>query len=196
MIALARAKLPACDFRVGDAEALPFDDQTFDRIICNFGLFHLPEPDRAIAEAARVLHPRGIFAFTTWRGPDASPLFKIVPEAIQAHGNLDVGLPPAPPPFRLADREESAAAMTAAGFGDLSFADVPALFECRRSGVMDFLTKSTVRLSMVLQAQSPDARPAIDQAIETALAPYVIADAVRVPMPALLVAGSKRANDA
>ena len=196
MIALARAKLPACQFRVGDAEALPFDDQTFERVICNFGLFHLPEPDRAIAEAARVLRPGGIFAFTTWRGPDVSPLFKIVPEAVHAHGKLDVGLPPAPPPFRLANREESAAAMRAAGFGELSFVDVPAVFACKRGEVLDFLTKSTVRLSMVLQAQSPDARPAIDRAIENGLASYVVGEAVRVPMPALLVAGRKWGNDA
>src|SRR5262245_267816 len=57
MIAIAKAKGLACEFQVGDAEVLPFADQAFDAVVCNFGLFHLPEPDRAIAEAGRVLRP-------------------------------------------------------------------------------------------------------------------------------------------
>jgi ubiquinone/menaquinone biosynthesis C-methylase UbiE len=118
MIAMAKAKGLACQFQVGDAEALPFGDAHFDRVICNFGLYHLPEPDRAIAEAARVLRPGGIYAFTTWCGPDVSPLFRVVAEAIQAYGKMDVGLPPAPPPFRLADKTESRRVMSTAGFGD------------------------------------------------------------------------------
>jgi SAM-dependent methyltransferase len=193
MIALARAKSPDCDFRVGDAEALPFENQFFDRVICNFGLFHLPEPDRAMAEAARVLRPGGIYAFTTWRGPDVSPLFRIVPEAIQAHGIMDVGLPPAPPPFRLANKDESAGAMRAAGFADMSFVDVAAVFECKRAQVTDFLAKSTVRTTMVLQAQAPEVRLAIDRSIEERLGSYAVGDTLKVPLPALLVAGRRSA---
>jgi SAM-dependent methyltransferase len=192
MIALAEAKNLACEFQIGDAEVLPFPEQTFDRVVCNFGLFHLAEPDRAIAEAARVLRPGGIYAFTTWRGPDVSPLFRLVPEAIQAHGKMDVGLPPAPPPFRLADRHEAARAMSAAGFSDISFVDVEALLECKSAEVIDFLAKSTVRLTMVLQAQSPDVRPAIDRAIRDKLSTFAAGDTLRVPLPALLVVAKRQ----
>lgn len=190
MIATAKAKGLACEFQVGDAEVLPFTDQAFDVVVCNFGLFHLSEPDRAIAEAARVLRPGGIYAFTTWRGPDVSALFRLVPEAIQAHGKVDVGLPPAPPPFRLADRREAARTMSGAGFSDISFVDVEASFECKSTEVIDFLAKSTVRLTMVLQAQSPDVRPAIERAIRDKLSSFAAGDTLRVPLPALLVVGT------
>jgi SAM-dependent methyltransferase len=195
MIAMANAKGLACQFQVGDAEALPFCDVHFDRVICNFGLYHLPEPDLAIAEAARVLRPNGVYAFTTWCGPDVSPLFRIVPEAIQAHGTMDVGLPPAPPPFRLADRTESMRAMAAAGFGDISFVGVPAVFECKRDEVIDFLEKSTVRLTMLLQAQSSAARAAIHRAIREKLATFATGDTLRLPLPAIVVRGVKRADN-
>jgi ubiquinone/menaquinone biosynthesis C-methylase UbiE len=102
MVAVANAKRLRAGFRAGDAESLPFPDAAFDRVICNFGLYHLADPDQAIAEAARVLRRGGRYAFTTWCGPDVSPLFRIIPAAIQAHGVVDVGLPPGPPPFRLA----------------------------------------------------------------------------------------------
>jgi len=195
MIAMAKAKGLACEFQVGDAEALPFGDGHFERVICNFGLYHLREPDRAIAEAARVLRPDGVYAFTTWCGPDVSPLFRVVSEAIQVHGKMDVGLPPAPPPFRLADRTESMRAMAAAGFRDVSFVDVPAVFECKRDEVIDFLVKSTVRLAMLLRAQSPAARAAIDRAIREKLATFATEDTLRLAMPAILVSGVKRGDN-
>jgi hypothetical protein len=109
---------------------------------------------------------------------------------------MDVGLPPSPPPFRLANREESARAMTAAGFVDVSFVDVPAVFACGVAEVMDFIEKSTVRLTMVLQAQVPDARPAIHRAIEDKLTSYAVGDVLNVPLPALLVVGRKPATNA
>src|SRR5438552_2639628 len=43
----------------GDAQRLPFDDGTFDRIVCQGSLDHFPSPRAFLAEAARVLAPHG-----------------------------------------------------------------------------------------------------------------------------------------
>jgi SAM-dependent methyltransferase len=43
----------------GDAQRLPFDDGTFDRIVCQGSLDHFPAPRAFLAEAARVLAPDG-----------------------------------------------------------------------------------------------------------------------------------------
>ena len=42
----------------------PFPDATFDRVLANFALLHLPDPERACADAFRVLKPGGKFGFT------------------------------------------------------------------------------------------------------------------------------------
>src|SRR5437660_7174572 len=54
------------DFREGDAEALPFDDVTFDVVLSHFGHMFAPRPDVAMAEMLRVLKRSGTIAFTTW----------------------------------------------------------------------------------------------------------------------------------
>jgi ubiquinone/menaquinone biosynthesis C-methylase UbiE len=46
-----------------DAVALPFGDERFDAIVCRGALHHLPDPDRALDEARRVLKSGGIAVF-------------------------------------------------------------------------------------------------------------------------------------
>lgn len=60
-----RQRFPDVDVREGDAADLPFDDETFDAVVCFTMLHHVPSPehqDRLFAEAARVLRPGGVFA--------------------------------------------------------------------------------------------------------------------------------------
>jgi ubiquinone/menaquinone biosynthesis C-methylase UbiE len=47
------------DFREGDAEHLPFDDSSFDTVICALALCSIPDPTAAIGEMKRVLVPGG-----------------------------------------------------------------------------------------------------------------------------------------
>jgi SAM-dependent methyltransferase len=55
----ARRRLPAGEFVVGDAQALPFADETFDRVTCLGSLEHFPDPAKGAAELRRVLRPDG-----------------------------------------------------------------------------------------------------------------------------------------
>lgn len=58
MVEVARAR-GILDAHVGDAQELPFDDESFDTVVAAWMLYHVPEPDRALAEMARVLVPGG-----------------------------------------------------------------------------------------------------------------------------------------
>jgi ubiquinone/menaquinone biosynthesis C-methylase UbiE len=47
------------DLRVGDAQALDLPDETFDTVLCTYGLCTIPDHGTAVREAARVLRPGG-----------------------------------------------------------------------------------------------------------------------------------------
>lgn len=56
------------EFRIADAQALPFDDAAFDVVIANHMLYHVPDVDATLREVDRVLRPGGrLFASTVGR---------------------------------------------------------------------------------------------------------------------------------
>jgi ubiquinone/menaquinone biosynthesis C-methylase UbiE len=65
MLAEAQAKKTRARFKEGAAEALPFKDGWFERVVMRLSLHHLDRP-RALAEAARVLVPGGRIAIATF----------------------------------------------------------------------------------------------------------------------------------
>ncbi len=58
LVGLARAADPGGEYVVGDAAALPFEDESFDLVLAFMSLMDMDDPVRAVLEAARVL-PRG-----------------------------------------------------------------------------------------------------------------------------------------
>jgi SAM-dependent methyltransferase len=54
------------EWRQADAMALPFEDEGFDAVVCQFGAMFFPDKSKAFAEARRVLRPGGVFIFNVW----------------------------------------------------------------------------------------------------------------------------------
>lgn len=59
------------EYRLGDAERLPFEDGEFDAVVSTFGVMFASRPEAAAAELARVCRKGGRIALTTWR-PDSN----------------------------------------------------------------------------------------------------------------------------
>jgi ubiquinone/menaquinone biosynthesis C-methylase UbiE len=87
----ARRRESSCLFEVADGRALPFEDATFDGVVLATTLCHVPEPERALAEARRVLRPGGYllvydgdYATATVAVGEHDPLQRCVDAAIGA----------------------------------------------------------------------------------------------------------------
>ncbi|OLE85315.1 MAG: hypothetical protein AUF76_01150, partial [Acidobacteria bacterium 13_1_20CM_2_65_9] len=187
MIADARRRHPAIAFREGDAEALPFDNATFDAVVMNFGLLHLARPETAIAEAHRVLRAGGRYAFTVWAAPDQAVGFGMVLRAVEEFGRTDVPLPEGPPFFRFAAADQSRQALERAGFADVDVQVLPLTWRLDSpDGVYDALSRGGVRTAAVLRAQTPKALDAIRAAVRRSVERFKDGDRFVLPMPAVL----------
>lgn len=165
-IEIARRRVPAGDFRVGEMEHLPYTDASFD-VVTGFNAFqYAAAPANALREARRVAKPGGTIVIAVWG----------LPEACEAAGHLKaLGalMPPPPPgapgPFALSDETRLKGLATDAGLTPLVIADVqcpwvyPSLDEALRGMLSAGPVERAMRASSYEQARD---------AVAASIAPY------------------------
>lgn len=193
MVTQASANYPDVTFTEGDAEGLPYEDGRFDYVACAFGLLHVEHPETAMAEAHRVLRNGGRYTFTTWCSPDQGGDFLgLILGAVQAHGTLDVALPPAPPFFRFSAPDECQRTLAAVGFAQPATTTVPMTWHGNTAReALEVIYKSTVRTTLTLDAQTAEAREQIHQAILKGVEKYRVGERFEMAIPALMATAVK-----
>ncbi len=192
MVAEAREHCPTVEFLEADAERLPFADDSFDAVVMNFGLLHLPSPERAIAEAFRVLSPRARFAATVWADSDDALGFGVFVRAIQTHGRADVDLPSGPDFYRFSDPAECRRIFVTAGFDSPTIREiVPVWRAATADQMLDSLLQDSVRTGALLRAQTDDALSQIRSAIRESTRRFQTPSGMEMPMPAVLAWSTK-----
>jgi ubiquinone/menaquinone biosynthesis C-methylase UbiE len=83
------------NWREADALALPFADQSFDAVACQFGVMFFPDKVQGYKEARRVLKPGGSFLFNVWDRISQNAFADVVSQAL-------AGLFPQDPPSFMA----------------------------------------------------------------------------------------------
>jgi SAM-dependent methyltransferase len=123
MLDYAKSRHPNKDgieWKQGDALALPFKDQSFDAVACQFGVMFFPDRVAGYKEARRVLKPGGHFIFNVWDRISENDFADTVTEA------LAVVFPDDPPrflartPHGYHDVDKIRADVNAAGFANVS----------------------------------------------------------------------------
>jgi SAM-dependent methyltransferase len=110
MVEVARRRadslgLEGVRFAVEDAAGLTLPDASVDGVICRFGLMLGPDMERAAAEIARVLRPRGRVVLAVWASSRVNPWITASGRAALDLGLTDPPAEDAPGPFRLGDPE-------------------------------------------------------------------------------------------
>ncbi|HMF12150.1 MAG TPA: methyltransferase domain-containing protein [Gemmataceae bacterium] len=191
-VRMARELHPLVRFEQADAEALPFEPDSFDAVVNAYGMCHLPNPDAALREAFRVLKRGGRVAFTVWDTPERTVGLGAVYAAVRAHGSIEVGLPAGPSFFLFSDPEQSARVLRNAGFDSPSCRQVPQVWRIADPETLfEVLTTGTVRAAAMLRAQSAGARDAIRAALRTTVMEYRRGEYFDIPMPAVLATAVK-----
>jgi SAM-dependent methyltransferase len=115
-VAAGRLSSPRVAWRQANALDLPFEDQSFDAVVCQFGVMFYPDQGAGHAEAARVLHSGGRYLLSVWDNL-ASNLV-----AEEVHAAVAASFPDDPPQFFARtphghhDATKLATGLAAAGF--------------------------------------------------------------------------------
>jgi SAM-dependent methyltransferase len=128
LIAIARTRVPAGDFRVGEMEELPYADGSFDAVTSFNAFQYAANPVHALQEALRVTRPSGRVAMVVWgQARDCEHAATLAAVAAL--------LPPAPPgseaagPFALSEPGKVEALMSQAGLTPQESGEVACPFE-------------------------------------------------------------------
>jgi ubiquinone/menaquinone biosynthesis C-methylase UbiE len=169
------------DYRVVDAQAMDFDDASFDGAICRWGFMLMPDPAAAFREVHRILKPRGRLAFAVFTGPAENPWVSIPVGVLREAGHL-------PPPsgdwqpgiLALADRSRLEALVNGAGF-PLTLEPVSMAWTFASTDeYWTFLAELTA-LGPVFRALADASRDAVRAAIDARVAAYADAGGLTLP---------------
>jgi len=69
-------------WRQADVMDLPFPDESFDVVVCQFSVMFFPDRVAAYGEVRRVLRSGGVFLFNVWNGIDQNDFARVVTEAV------------------------------------------------------------------------------------------------------------------
>ncbi|MGB5621135.1 MAG: methyltransferase domain-containing protein [Gammaproteobacteria bacterium] len=190
MLAVASHLAPEIEWREGVAESLPYEAESFDATVSQFGLMFFQDRAAAIGEMLRVLTPGGRIAVAVWESLENSEAYPIEVALLEKIG----GLPAADAlraPFVLGDRAELTRLFEEAGVasvevathhGTASFPGIRTMVEADLRGWLPVM-------GVVLTEEQIER---ILSEAEQALSQYLTADGtVEFDSPAHIVTGRK-----
>jgi SAM-dependent methyltransferase len=178
------------EWRQADATALPFDDGSFDAVVCQFGLMFYPDKARGVGEAFRVLKSGGRYLFNVWDTIARNPVIRITHETTASF------FPANPPQFytvptSLADPAPVRAWLAAAGFVDVEVAPL------EKTGTSPSAADATIGLiegnpiHAAIMERNPGALAAIEAAVARNIAEELGDRPVRAPLRAFVYSARK-----
>jgi SAM-dependent methyltransferase len=104
-------------WKQADAQRLPFDDASFDVVVCQFGAMFFPDKPRAFSEARRVLRRGGVLLFNVWDRIEENEFADIVTKTLADIFPTDPPRFMARTPHGYCDRQAISGDLASAGFG-------------------------------------------------------------------------------
>jgi len=89
MLTVAERVCPGVEFRQADVTTLPFDDSTFDAVLCQMALMFFPDPTAAAREMGRVAAPDGTVVIMVPSSLDAQPAYRLLVDVAATHAGSD-----------------------------------------------------------------------------------------------------------
>ena len=191
MINYARQKFRAdenVEWKPADALDLPFGDESFDAVVCQFGLMFFPDKQQGVNEAFRVLKSHGQYIVSVWDDIEHVDLAKATETVIKQF------FPENPPdfydvPFSFHEPDRLRSVLTTAGFREIKIEVVP--FPCVSASALD-AAHGLIHGNPVITAineRDPAKAPEIEAALAEKIASQFGAAPVKAQMQAIVCTG-------
>ena len=175
--------------RVMDAQQLDLPGASVDGVLSRFGVMLMPEPERALHEARRVLRDGGRLAYSVWGPPDRNPWLTTFVGAIAQSGHAPLGDPfGSTGPFSLAAEEVNRELLAAAGFSDVRVEEIESAFrfdDC--DGYWNLQSEVAGPVAVLLASLAPEEVGEIRRALEPAVEPFRSNGGLAMPSLAVVV---------
>ena len=192
-VAETRVSCANVTFRQADALELPFDDRSFDLVVCQFGVMFYPDKVQGNTEARRVLRDGGHYLFAVWDRIDRNILSNIANESMREL------FPDNPPqfmtrgPFSYHDPETIDADLRSAGFRDVEIETIT--LESRSASAEDgargLVYGSPMGVELAMDDYGPDALDRVYEKVLEAMRQYEGPHGFGAPMTAHIVTATK-----
>ena len=189
----AEAGLTNVETLEADGESLDgLSPGSFDAVISRLGLIYFPDQPRALAGMHRALCDGGRVAAIVYSTPDRNQFFSLPVTIIRERAQLPPPQPGQPGPFSLGAAGVLHAALTTAGFGDVTVDAIdaplrlPSATECVR-----FEQESFGALHQMLAGVAADERPSVWAEISAALEKFQTPSGFVGPCELLVGSGTK-----
>ena len=172
MLERARARQPQderIEWATADAQNLPFKEDVFDVLFCQFGIMFFPDKRRGLAEARRVLKPGAPFIFNVWDQLAHNPVSEVVGDVVAGHFGSENSDFFRRVPFGYHDRNRITADLTEAGFSNVKIEALTRTgrAESARAAAVALVQGTPVRMEIV--GRNPEDLAVVTEAAETAL---------------------------
>ena len=176
------------EWKPADALDLPFGDESFDAVVCQFGLMFFPHKQQGANEAHRVLKPNGQYIFSVWDDIEHVDLAKAAETVIKQF------FPENPPdfydiPFSFHEPDKLRAVLSTAGFREIKidFAPFPCVSTSARDAAHGLIHGNPV--ISAINERDPAKVPEIEVALAERIAAQFGAAPVNARMQAIVCTG-------
>ena len=187
---VASENLTGIEFKTMSAEKLTYADNSFDKVLCRFGIMLFEDPLQGLKEIRRVLKPGGRFAFAVWSTPETMLTLQWSHEVFK-HRIDEEFHPPLAKVTSLGPPGVMDNLLKEAGYDQFSIEAITFHYELESFDAYWDAIESSDILKMQYDALPDDQRNTIRDEVGQFARDFIVDGMLRIPHEYLLVYGNK-----
>lgn len=188
-----RLRIGNVAFHQALADSLPFDDDSFDAVVCRLGAMFFPDTRASLKEMLRVVRPGAKIALAVWSGLDENPFFEVALRKLSALIPAASKEDDAPGAFRYSQKGKLAELLTAAGGTEVEehffqfYIQAPVALRDFWNLKVDLSDSIRTALAGVSVEQGAELAASVNSELE----PYFSTGEMRIPAQVLIISARK-----